>query len=253
MKKFLQVAWVIGTGLVLGGAAQAADVYNSYKDSPRAIVESVPAIAWTGFYFGGQVGYGNANHEVDVNVDYGDGEGGSDSHNLFNLNGLNSHGVVGGVYGGFDWRRERIVMGALAGYTWTGMETTFSALDGAINASLEKQDEWYVGGRIGALLSESTLLYVGAAYVATEYEGTASIEGRSVGSISRDYDGVKALAGIETNISGGLFAKLEYQHDFYGDVNWFDDGGVSVDDKADEDKILFGVHYKFGINGLPGM
>lgn len=251
MKKFLQVAWVIGTGLMFGGAAQAADVYNSYKDPPRAaVLESVPAIAWTGFYLGAQVGYGNANHEVDfdVNEEYGGGE----SFNVFNLNGLNSHGAVGGLYGGFDWRRERIVIGALGGYTWTGMETTLSLFEGALDASLEKQDEWYVGGRIGALVWEHTLLYVGAAYVSTEYEASARAGGNSE-SISRDTDGVKVLAGIETNLSGGLFAKLEYQHDFYDDITWHSSEGGSVTSKLDEDKILFGVHYKFGLEGLPGM
>lgn len=222
-------------------SAHAADIRPSTKDTPAHLLPSAePQVNWTGFYAGATIGYGNANHEVSADYAY---EGGS--YNLLNLDGLSSSGLVGGMNAGFDIARGRVLFGVLGGYTFDGMETMFSAGDGGFKASLEKQDEWYLGARAGLLVSQQTLIYIGAAYVQTEYELSSGGF-----SLSKDYDGVKALAGIETHIGGGVFAKLEYQHDFYGDVDWVNEGGFKITDTLDEDKVLLGVSYKFGAFGL---
>lgn len=239
MKNFLKLARDIGliaAMLTFAGAAQATDLKGNSPFVAQPASVSNP-VNWTGFYISGHVGYGNANHELDVNVRGYEGE----SFNLLNLDGLNSSGAVFGVSGGFDIKPGSVLFGVLAGYSWDNMETSLSIFDGAARATLEKEDEWYVGARAGILPWNNTLLYIGAAYVETSYELKA-------GGFRRDFDyqGVKALAGIETNISGGLFTKIEYQHDFYGDVTLFSGDDARVTDTLDEDKILFGLTYKFG-------
>lgn len=251
MRNTLRAAIVLSMGLFSGHAAKAADVYqrDTFKDTPsvsRATVtsEATPAI-WGGFYIGGHVGYGNANHEFDVREEddkYFDA--------ALNLDGLNSSGFVGGLNTGYDVQRGRVVFGALGGYSWTGMETTASASFGSNSAtdSLEKQDEFYLGGRAGILVAKDVLAYAGAAWVHTEYEiggdlGRELREGRI--ATSQDYDGVKALLGVEMHIDGGVFAKLEYQHNFFGDVRWVNEDSLKVTDSLDEDIVLIGVSYKF--------
>lgn len=229
--------------ILLSGAsvpALAADMFGgSTKDEPP--FSKVETVRWSGIYLGAQGGYGNANHEVNVDI-----SGGGKTFNLLDLDGINSRGFVGGVTGGADLARGRFLFGVLGGYSFNNIESQASIFNGGASAKLEKGDEWYVGGRAGVLVNPKTLLYIGAAYVHTDYTASASIGSTPVGSLSQDYDGLKGLAGAEFVIGGGFFGKVEYQHDFYGDVTWFNKGGLKVTDSADEDKILGGIIYKIG-------
>ncbi len=252
MREFIRYAAGALACLVISGATVNAaslnerTVYNapstsSLKDGPVAVDPVLPAITWNGFYVGAHVGYMNANHEINVDERYDiDDGGGSENFNWLNLNGLNSSGAVGGVNGGYDWSNGSVLIGALAGYTWDAAETSLSAF-GRFNATLKKENEWYVGARAGLIPWKHTAIYIGGAYIETEYE-------LSSGGFkqSEDYQGFKALAGIETHISGGAFLKLEYQHNFLGDVTWLNEDGFKVTDTADEDIALIGVVYKIG-------
>jgi outer membrane immunogenic protein len=53
--------------LMTSGSAYAADVYQQggLKDEPGAF-DSPRVVNWTGFYIGGSIGYGNANHNLTV-------------------------------------------------------------------------------------------------------------------------------------------------------------------------------------------
>lgn len=241
---------VIATIISIGSAV-AADAYfrtSSTKDAPLSLsVGNETAVNWSGIYIGGQVGYGVGSHEIDANQTFQTEEG-PESFSLFNLNGLASSGLVGGINGGLDVQRGNVVIGALGGFTFTGMETTFDAFNNQFSATLKKQNERYVGGRAGILVTPKSLIYIGAAYVASEYKMTANVEG--FGAISKDYDGIKPLVGIETVLRGGVFAKLEWQHDFYGDVTWINQNGLKITDTLDEDKFMLGVSFKFGAEPL---
>jgi opacity protein-like surface antigen len=62
-------AIAVAAALLVPGVASAADIYGGvegggYKDNPGAY--SRPAINWTGVYVGGQIGYGNSNHNLSV-------------------------------------------------------------------------------------------------------------------------------------------------------------------------------------------
>jgi len=61
----------VAVSALLAGAAMspavAADVYSqdSLKDSP-SFAQPVRTVNWSGFYIGGEVGYGNANHDLSI-------------------------------------------------------------------------------------------------------------------------------------------------------------------------------------------
>lgn len=50
---------------LLTGAASAADLGGSLKDGPMSFSDG-KAISWTGVYVGGQIGYGNSNHNLNA-------------------------------------------------------------------------------------------------------------------------------------------------------------------------------------------
>lgn len=241
MKISTLAAGVALSALMVTGAVASDLNGGSLKDAPS--FEAPAIVNWSGVYLGVQGGYGNANHEVNVT---GSDRYSGKTFNLIDLDGLNSSGFVGGVNGGADIARGRFLVGVLGGYTFDNMKTDLSLFNGGAKFSLDKNNEWYVGGRAGYVVAPRTLAYIGAAYVQTEYE----LSGTGIKkNVSETYDGVKALAGIEYAVGGGLFAKIEYQHDFYGDVTWHESktGSIAkVTDSLDEDKVLFGISYKIG-------
>jgi outer membrane immunogenic protein len=84
--KHLRIA-LLGATFLIGaaGAASAADIYNkggSYKDAPA---EYMPAITWTGLYFG-----------INAGAAFNDDGNGSGDDTVF----------IGGVHLGYNWQRN---------------------------------------------------------------------------------------------------------------------------------------------------
>lgn len=212
------------------------------KDEPGTF-ESPAMVNWTGFYIGVHGGYGNANHELTVDKSYKT-EGGTDTFNWLDLDGINSRGFIGGVNGGLDLSRGGWVFGVLGGYSFTNMESSLSVADGAAKWTLSKQDEWYVGGRVGRVVAPRTLVYLLAAYTQTEYE----LSGTGIDDKpSQTYSGIKAGVGGEFALTNNIFLGMEYTHDFYGKQDWINEDGFKVSDSLDEDKIM--ATLKFKLNG----
>ena len=172
------------------------------------------------------------------------------SRELANLDGLNSHGFVGGGQIGLDKQMGRWVFGLFGTYDWTNMETTLSLSDalignGGAEFSLEKNYEWSAGARAGVLVNPRTLLYALAAYTETEYElngpGVGAVEGLKT---TNTFSGISAGGGIEFAVTNNIFAGLEYTHLFGGEETWFntynagENHGLKVVDDLDEDKIM---------------
>lgn len=226
------LALIISGGLMINPAL-AADL-GSTKDTPGAF--AAPAnINWTGFYVGAHIGYGNANHQIDV-------EDTCCEFNVLSLGGLNSHGAIAGVDLGADIRRGRVVLGFLGSYDWSSMETTLSAFDGYFSAKLEKDYEWSIGGRGGILVDERNLAYILVAYTGTEYTLKSGDFEQS-----QDYQGVTVGAGWEHAFGDGWFGKAQYTHTFYGKEDWANEDCLKISDGLDEDKVTIGLNYKFGI------
>lgn len=250
--------------------AYAADPFAKGSTKDDGDVFASPGVVnWTGFYVGVQGGYGNANHNLTLRA-HDDGfeypeEGDpvlvhGEDIDLLNFDGVNSHGAIGGGRIGFDWARGRLLFGAFAEYNFSNMETEVSGLAlGGMKFGLEKDDEWSVGGRIGYIAAPRTLVYVLAAYTQTEYNVTgldvigASLpsEGSSF-STGATFDGITVGGGVELALTGNVFLGLEYQHTFYGEEDILKahvdgEGGLSVGDDLDEDKIM--ATLKIKLNG----
>lgn len=166
------------------------------------------------------------------------------SKELANLNGINSHGVIGEAEIGYDQQIGRVVVGVFGSYAINDMRTEFSIND-LVSGSIEKGDEWSLGGRIGVVPRSDTLLYILAAYTQTDYDFRLGDESTEV-----TFDGVSVGGGLEHAITNNIFVDLRYTHTFYGEEEVVEFGETPVGahrllDQPDEDKVVAKIKWKF--------
>jgi outer membrane immunogenic protein len=228
-------------------------------------------VNWSGFYVGGRIGVGNANHDMDLDVyDLSPAAGQPSSVPISGIDGWNSSGIIGGAQVGVDKQVGRFVFGVFGSYDWSNMETNVSGIGGigqfviggpvpggVGNVSLEKQEEWSLGGRAGVLVNPKTLVYLSAAYTETDYEFNGLAPGLVTGGFSEEqtFSGVSVGGGVEFALADNIFLGLDYTHTFYGDEEWLDtcnavgapaacDSGLRMTDSLDEDKVMATIKFK---------
>ncbi len=234
---------------LVSSGALAADINGrggGLKDTGDIRASSV---TWTGIYLGGHVGYEFGSHNAGVDVPYK-----NQSVNLIDLDGISRQGGLAGIDAGVDVRLgNRVVVGVLGVYDFAiENEANLSVLNGAFEGKAEKGDEWGIGGRVGFLLDENDLIYVGAMWMNTEIEVSGAIMGTGIGSAKEDYEGYRLLAGWDHALGGGFFTKLEGSYTDYDNVNWVNKNGVRIYDDADSLQVKLGLTYKPQVK-LPGL
>lgn len=278
----------VALAALITSPALAADLDRSYKDVPSDYAQSAGMVNWSGFYIGGAIGYGNSSHNLSVNEffkDYCDQNGttdttpfsdddkdetsasdisgctggtrkvvSGDSRELAHLDGVNASGLVGDVRLGYDHARGRYLFGVYGTYGFNNMEADAAIFGDFATASIEKQDEWFVGARAGYLVAPRTLAYVLAGYSQTDYDFTGSFGGKSA-TKSVTFDGITVGGGLEFALAGNLFLGLEATHTFYGEETVAEaysvskNEGVNLKDDLDETKVMGTLKIKLN-NGL---
>lgn len=176
------------------------------------------------------------------------------SKDIANLDGLNSHGIVGDIRLGYDQQiGNRFLVGVFGSYGFSGMETSGNILGDVAGFDIEKGDEWSIGARAGILVNPRTLAYILAAYTATDYEFSGFI-GNSSGSTTVDFDGITVGGGVEFALTQNVYLGIEGTHTFYGEetvlssepdpVGGF---GTRLKDDLSETKVMGTVKVK--LNG----
>lgn len=275
MKRMI-AALVLTSALV--SPVNAADIFGD-RDSLKDGGGSAAVVNWSGFYLGGQVGYGKAQHDVEVR-EYDPGavtacSGANSAVNanatgctnngtitareavlddVLGLDGIGGDGFIGGGRVGFDIARGRLLFGVFADYNFSNIESTLSASSGNQSATftLEKENEWTVGARIGAIVAPRTLVYILGGYTESDYKlsGPGVVASASFNP-EHTISGFTGGAGVEYAAGGGLFLGLEGLYTAYDTEEWFDDrtalgNGTVVDVDTDELKALVTAKYKFG-------
>jgi outer membrane immunogenic protein len=133
----------------------------------------------------------------------------------------NADGVLYGVGVGYDFQSGNAVFGIEA-------EATDSSANERVGGFLITGDELrvragrdlYVGGRVGAVVGGSTLLYAKAGYtnarLRVDYEdGTAATAADFTDRT--DLDGIRTGAGAQFAIGSNAFLKTEYRYSNYQD------------------------------------
>jgi len=221
---------------LIGAALLAVSVVAPAKaaDLPVKAVPIAPVWVWTGFYVGGNVGYGWASSNTDVRfLDNVTGVTLATQNQKINLDGW-----LAGIQAGYNWQAGRMVYGIEADIQATGQkgDAFFScpaavcAGGGAtpVTASLEQKLPWLgtLRGRIG-ITGSPILFYLtgGLAYGQVKTNGV--ITGLSIApalvstafSTSSTKAGWTVGAGVEGRITGNWTAKVEYLYVDLGSVS----------------------------------
>jgi outer membrane immunogenic protein len=116
-------AFAIASGAMIGQAA-AADLDFMPAPPPPVFVPT-----WAGFYIGGHLGYGEADFDTRVDLDYFDDINAirNDSYSFFNS--LSADGLVGGIQGGYNWQINQLVLGIEADISFTDWSDSSSSFD----------------------------------------------------------------------------------------------------------------------------
>jgi outer membrane immunogenic protein len=156
-------------GLILTtGSALAADLYTPppvYKAAPPP----PPAISWTGCSINGGVGYGMWNQDA-----YGESDPGLVPETTTFTNG--GRGWLGRLGAGCDYQLSNFVVGVFGDYDFMNIKSNGFADVAGAGGTANESDAWYVGGRLGYLVTPSLLSYVDGGYTQTRFDSSSLSE-----------------------------------------------------------------------------
>jgi len=178
------------------GGAWAADI-SPPRPAPAPVVVPPPVLKydWTGFYIGGNVGYGWARETVTASA------GGFSASASQDLQGAIAGGLVG-----FNWQAGMFVAGIEADYQWSDQKLSQTIL--GITATDRISAFATVRGRAGVAI-DNVYLYGTGGYAHFEFKSEASALGVTVSETS-NLGGWTVGAGIDVAVVGNLIARAEY-------------------------------------------
>ncbi len=176
---------------------------------------------WSAVYIGIGAAIGAANHELSLTEAPGIPFDGA-----LSIDGLGGDGGVFTLGVGADYQvNSRFVVGAFFDYDWMSLDT--DVLDLTIgdpfplsaNVNVSVEEMWSVGGKLGYIVSPSTLLFVTAGYSRadiSDIDAGASFGGTGLGSIALarvgEFDGYFIGGGAEVKLSKAISVKGEYRY-----------------------------------------
>jgi outer membrane immunogenic protein len=245
---FVSAIAAAGLSLGLNAAASSADL-ESLTPAPAPVYTKAPVVApwsWTGFYIGGNVGYGSgaANSNLSAtqvaDPDVTDTLAASDSAKM--------GGVIGGEQLGFNWQARNLLFGIESDIQLSGQKgsnsysaTIIDPISPKFNNPVEVTDSsklaWFgtARGRFG-VTSDRWLVYAtgGLAYGEVKESGNA-LPANGLAFVSNapfvwDQSTLKAGwtigAGVENAISANWSWKIEYLYMDLGSITSNVSGGI---------------------------
>jgi outer membrane immunogenic protein len=116
-------AFAVASGAMIGQAS-AADLDFMPAPPPPVFVPT-----WAGFYIGGHIGYGEADFDTRVDLDYFDDINSNFDDSYSFGNSLTMDGLIGGVQGGYNWQINQLVLGIEADISFTDWGQSSSSFD----------------------------------------------------------------------------------------------------------------------------
>jgi len=254
------------TALLAGvSAASAADLAaRPYTKAPPAPMVAI--YNWTGFYIGGNVGYGWGDESVGLGPT-------NNAASIAFFNGTfpafipnsvkpDANGILGGGQIGYNWQAGSFVYGLEADIQASDVKGTVntSVLPGPIVSSTSQRLDWFgtVRGRAGVAAGNTLLLYVtgGLAYGSVNHQFSASNNAGSFNTTNATSTnaGWTAGAGLEWAFAPQWSIKGEYLYVDLGNRTYSTipsgttPAGASIDssfrDKFSVARV--GVNFKFG-------
>ena len=235
--------------------------------APKYVAPIVAPYSWTGFYVGGNVGYGWGNGDLTYNESafgsFGLPTSISGSHNL--------DGVIGGLQAGYNWQFDnRWVAGLETDFQWSGQKVsstfsnnyTINTEGGNISGNLSSKLLWFgtVRGRLGVLATPAILVYATGGLAYGRVEASGSISDTFLGSTAASWNFNSSTTKTGWTVGGGVEGaipntrewtwKVEYLYIDLGNINGSgydtDFGGpYNWTAKFTDNIIRAGVNYRF--------
>ena len=246
MKKFL-----LGTVglLALGMAAPASAADMAVKAPPPMVA---PIYDWTGFYIGGNGGWGPSHSCWDTVDPFG--------INVADGCRSRSGGLIGGQIG-YRWQASQWVFGLEAQGDWADLSNQRVSLFNPLFSTRTTTDG--IGlftGQIGYAWN-AALFYVkgGAAVTSNSFSILTTLNNVELASVSATRWGGTIGVGFEYGFTPNWTFGVEYNHLFMGDANNSFTGLTPVAADLlnsrigqDVDLVTLRLNYKFGGYGTPG-
>ena len=226
--------------LVFSAPAVAADL------GPVMAEPVAPAytFSWSGFYLGGNLGYGWGDSDLEFNT-----------AGFFNLApgdsaGFDIEGFVGGAHVGYNWQIDNLVFGietqiSFSGIDGSGISPFFPATD-----SFHTDVDWYwsIAPRLG-FAWDNLLFYAEAGYAGGNVETTLIAGGQDSFSDDSYQSGWTVGLGIDYAISPNWVVGLSYNYVDLGSAHssGLTAAGNSTDQDNDVDfsTVKARLSYKF--------
>jgi outer membrane immunogenic protein len=219
--------------ILLAAACAIVSVQATYAaDMPTKAPAYAPApiamFNWTGFYVGGQVGGAWASTtqtQVDATGAFLAGTV---------LNPTTPSGVLGGIYGGYNYQINQMLVGIDADYSWVSLSgggATDIGNSGAAGGRTTNQSsnvKWLatVTGRLGYVINNNWLFFGKGGWAASGWNGSSTtinsttLAVTSNGSSSTNRNGWTLGTGVEWAFAAHWSAKLEYDYINFNTVSY---------------------------------
>ncbi len=243
MKKML----LAGTALLtlVSGSAMAADLSRP-APAPAPVYTKAPMMApfsWTGFYIGGDGGYGFGTSSGTVT---GGVPAGTAAYS-FNPTGPIAGGFIGGNY-----QIGQLVLGAEADWQWANLTGSGSAagtggLPASVTASTTVKDYGSARGRIGYAV-DHWLIFGTAGWAWGAWSTAYGPTGGAVVATSsaNSNTGWTAGGGLEYAFTSYLLGRVEYRYTNLGTVAFTSPTVSDTGNKVVISDVRAGLAFKFG-------
>lgn len=224
--------------LVSSGAVMAADL------PPPIVGKAAPYVApmyfsWTGFYVGGNAGYG-----------WGSGSGTVTFTTLAPAGATgpfsgSGNGFLGGVQAGYNWQMGSFVFGGEVDFQLSEASGTFSGRAGAVTFNGSARNLWFGTGRgrIGYAFDRWLVYGTGGGYVAENKASGIDSLGRAFNARATGW-GWTLGGGLEWAVAPSWSIKAEYLY-----LNTPDKvptrAGTTMTGSADTHVARGGVNFRF--------
>lgn len=234
MKRILAWAVASAAATAIAGTASAADIRPAPPPAVKAPAYAVPLLTWTGFYLGGNLGYGWNDTTGTITVGPFRGRTSGDAD-----------GILGGVQLGYNWQMGALVAGFETDFQASAVEGTFRGrLAPGIPLSGTVETPWFgtIRGRLGYAV-DRWLVYVTGGGAYSENKARGNVGGIPFSSSATGWSWTVG-GGVETKFTHNWSIKGEYLYISTPDKLPVPTGArLSAD--TDSHVIRLGVNYHF--------